>query len=173
MAEFEGLYSYNGIEFTLIEQEVSVGDQAPDFTVLAPDFSRVRLSDATGKTLVISATPSLDTPVCALQLRTFNQAVATLGDNVEVWNISVDLPFAISRVCAADGIDGARALSDHYTREFGLRYGVLVKQNALLARSVWVVDGSGRVAYKQIVPSLTQEPDYEAALDAVRALEAD
>jgi len=170
MAEFKGLVTLKGNPLTLVGQEVQVGDEAPDFTASKSLMETVSLSDARGKIVILSVTPSLDTGVCSAQLRRFNDEASKLSDNIVVWNISVDLPPAIGRFCGAEGIDQASALSDYKDRDFAFQYGVWQKEVGLLARSVWVIDPEGRVAYKQIVPEMTDEPDYDAALAAARQL---
>jgi thiol peroxidase len=119
---------------------------------------------------VISVTPSLDTPVCDLQIHWFNQEAAELSDNVAVLNISADLPFAIKRFCSASGIDKAIALSDYKETSFGNGYGVLIKELRLLARSVFIIDKQNVVRYEQIVAEQKQEPDYEAAMKVLKTL---
>jgi thiol peroxidase len=118
--------------------------------------------------LLISVTPSLDTPVCDAQGRKFNELAASLSDDVVVANISVDLPFAQRRWCGANDITRIKVFSDYQERDFGLKYGVLIKELKLLARSVWIVDKDGVIRYKQLVPEVTNEPDYDAALAALR-----
>ena len=157
-----------GNPVTLIGNEIKVGDTAPDFTALAGFNAPVKLGDLKGKVKVFSVVPSVDTPVCNIQTKRFNKEAAGLGGNVEIVTISMDLPFALKRFCAAEGIDRVKTLSDHQSASFGEAYGVLIKENRLLARSVFVVDENDKVRYVQIVPEVTQEPDYEAALNAVR-----
>lgn len=155
---------------TLVGTELEVGDRAPDFTVIDQNVTEVRLSDFRGKIKVISVTPSLDTPVCDLQARRFNHEAAALPEDVVVLNISMDLPFAIGRFCATAGIDRVRALSDHRDASFGNAYGVLIKEVRLLARSVFILDKDNVVRYIEIVPELTNHPDYEKALAALQTV---
>ena len=159
-----------GNSFTLIGPEIKVGQKAPDFTVLAGDLSPVTLASSKGKTRLIISVPSLDTPVCDLQIHWFNEDAAKQPKDVAVLNVSMDLPFAIKRFCATAGIDRAMALSDHREASFGTAYGVLMKELRLLARSVFIIDPENVVRYVQIVPEMTEEPDYEAALKALEAL---
>ncbi len=166
--ETSGLVTLQGNPVTLLGDQLAVGAPAPDFKVVNGEFKPVRLADFKGKVCLISAVPSLDTSVCALQTRRFNQELASLPASVVVLTISMDLPFAQKRFCAAEKIERISVLSDHVWREFGTRYGILIKDLGLLARAVFVVDGQGRIAYKQLVPELTSHPDYEAALAAVR-----
>jgi thioredoxin-dependent peroxiredoxin len=169
MPEFKGLHSFKGNALTLVGQERQVGDAVPDVTLIATDTSPRRFSDAKGKVVILSVTPSVDTPVCALQLRKFNEAAAGLGEDVRIWNVSRDLPFALKRFCGSEGIERAEALSDYKDRDFGEQFGLHIKENALLARSVWVVGRDGTITYKQIVPELASEPDYEPALAAAKS----
>ena len=155
---------------TLIGNEVKVGDQAPDFTVVANDLSEVTLKDSEGKIRLFSVVPSLDTGVCDKQTRTFNEAAANLDDNVVIYTVSMDLPFAQKRWCGAAGIDNVVTVSDHRDASFGEAYGVHMKELRLLARSIFVVDESGKVAYVEYVPECTDHPNYEAAIEAVKAL---
>lgn len=169
MAEFTGLVTFKGNPLTLVGDEVNVGDQAPDFTVHKNLMETISLSDLKGKTVVLSVAPSVDTGVCAMQLKAFNKQAAAL-DGVEIVNITRDLPFALGRFCGAEGVDKVTAASDALLWDFGEKYGVLMKELHLLARSVFVIDGAGKVAYKEIVPEMTTEPNYAAAIEAVKAL---
>lgn len=155
---------------TLIGNEVKVGDQAPDFTVLANDLSEVTLKDAVGKVVLFSVVPSLDTGVCDAQTRKFNEAAAELGDHVVIYTVSMDLPFAQKRWCGAAGIENVITVSDHRAGSFGEAYGVLIKELRLLTRSIFVVDTAGKVAYVEYVPEATDHPNYDAAINAVKEL---
>jgi len=157
-----------GNPLTLVGPEIKVGDAAPEFTVLTDGLQPVGLADYAGKKKVISVTPSLDTPVCDMQLRKFNDEAAKLGDDVVVLNISVDLPFAIKRFCGAAGIETAVALSDHRDVSFGEAYGVLIKELRLLARAVFVVDADNKVTYVEYVPEATDNPDYDKVLEFLK-----
>jgi len=159
-----------GNPMTLVGPELKPGDKAPDFTVLDQTMAPKTLKDFDGKFKVISVTPSLDTPVCDLQIHWFNEDAANQPKDVAVLNISMDLPFAIKRFCATGGIDKAVALSDHRDASFGTNWGVLMKELRLLARSIFVVDKENVIRYAQIVPEQTAEPDYDAALSALKAL---
>ncbi|SDW70181.1 thiol peroxidase (atypical 2-Cys peroxiredoxin) [Marinococcus luteus] len=150
---------------TLVGDKVEIGEYAPDFTVLANDMSPVSLSDASGKVRLISVVPSIDTGVCSQQTRKFNEEAASL-ENVEVWTISCDLPFAQRRWCAAEGIENVRVLSDYKDLDFGEQFGLVMDEMRLLARSVIVVDSEGKVSYKEVVSEGTNHPDYEAAINA-------
>jgi thioredoxin-dependent peroxiredoxin len=168
--ERKSVVTFLGNPLTLVGNEVKVGDKAPDFTVLDKELKEVKLADFKGKIKVISVTPSLDTPVCDLQARTFNQEAGSLSDGVVVLNVSMDLPFAIARFCVAAGIDKVLTLSDHRDASFGNAYGVLVKELRLLARSVFVIDKYDVVRYVQIVPEMTNPPEYGKALEEAKTL---
>jgi thiol peroxidase len=158
-----------GNPLTLVGPEIKSGDKAPPFKVLDRGLGEVTLEDSAGKVRLISVTPSLDTPVCDMQARKFNEEAAKL-DDVAVLNISMDLPFAIDRFCTAAGIDKVQALSDHRDASFGNAYGVLIKELRLLARSVFVIDRDGIIRYVEIVPEITEHPNYEKALEAAKKL---
>ena len=168
LEERTGEVTVQGNPLTLMGKAPSVGDEAPEFRVVDGEFNEVKLSDFRGKTVLVSAVPSLDTGVCALQTKRFNEEAEKLRAGVEVLTISQDLPFAQKRFCGAEGIEKIKVLSDHVWREFGERYGVLIKENALLARSVWVISPDGKVVYREIVRELTDHPDYDSALQAAR-----
>ncbi|MBS7345845.1 MAG: thiol peroxidase [Caryophanon sp.] len=155
---------------TLLGTEVKVGDKAPNFSVLANDLSPVTLEDTAGKVRLISVVPSLDTGVCDQQTRKFNEAAAELGENVVVLTVSVDLPFAQKRWCAAAGIENVQTVSDHRDLSFGKAYGVAIEELRLLARAIFVVDGEGNVTYVEYVSEATNHPDYDAAIAAVKQL---
>lgn len=168
--ERKGVVTIQGNPLTLVGTELKVGDKAPDFIVLDAELKTVTLKDFGGAIKVISVTPSLDTPVCDMQARRFNQEATGLPGGVTVVNISMDLPFAIARFCAAAGVDKVKALSDHRDASFGTSYGVLIKELRLLARSIFVLDRDNTVRYLEIVPEVTNHPDYDKALAAVRSL---
>ena len=172
MTERQGLITFRGTPLTLLGNPVSVGDKAPDFTVLANDLSPRSLKDYSGKILLISVVPSLDTGVCDMQTRRFNTEAAALDSRVQILTVSCDLPFAQARWCGAAGVDALETLSDHRDLSFGLNYGLAIKELRLLTRAVLVIGPDGVVAYEQIVPEVTHEVDYEAALQAVKACAA-
>lgn len=153
---------------TLVGKEVSVGDEAKDFVVLSNDLTEVSLDDYEGAVKLISVVPSLDTGVCAEQTRRFNEEAANL-DNVHVLTISMDLPFAQGRWCGAEGIDHVTTLSDHRNADFGEKYGVLIEELRLLARSIFVLDANNKVTYVEYVNEVTNHPNYNAAIEAVKA----
>ena len=170
MKERESIVTMKGKALTLLGPELKAGDAAPDFEVVGNDLSAVKLSDYAGKVCVISSVPSLDTPVCDVETRRFNEEAGKLGGDVVVLTISMDLPFAQKRWCGAAGVENVVTLSDYKDASFGKAYGVLIKDLRLLARAVFVVDGGGVIRYVQIVPEIAEEPDYEAVLEAVKAL---
>ena len=170
MEEQAGKITMRGNPLTLVGKEIKVGDQAPDFRVLDNDLSPVELSSYRGKICVISSVPSLDTPVCDMETRRFNDEAGKLGSDVVILTISMDLPFAQKRWCGAAGVDKVTTLSDHLDASFGEAFGVLIKELRLLARAVFVVDREGIVQYIQLVKEVADEPDYDAVLDAVKKL---
>jgi thiol peroxidase len=153
---------------TLTGNPAEVGAEAPDFQVLDNDLNPVKLTDFKGKVCILASVPSLDTPVCDMETRRFNEEAGALGDDVVVLTISMDLPFAQKRWCGAAGVDRVQTLSDHRDASFGEAYGVLIQELRLLARAVFVVDRQGVVTHAQLVSEITEEPDYDAVLDAVK-----
>lgn len=166
--EHVGLITSRGKPLTLLGHRVTVGEKAPDFTVLRRDLTPFSLRDVAGKVVVLNAVPSLDTSVCATQARTFNQRASELGEGARVLVISMDLPFAQSRFCTTEGIANLEVLSDHREASFGLNYGLLVKETRLLARAVLVINREGDIVYQELVSDISHEPDYDAALAAAR-----
>ncbi|OLO40243.1 lipid hydroperoxide peroxidase [Alkalihalophilus pseudofirmus] len=160
--------TFKGNPVTLLGNEVKVGETAPEFTVLANDLSPVTLADSKGKVRLISVVPSVDTGVCDQQTRRFNEEAAGLGD-VQVLTVSVDLPFAQKRWCAAAGIENLQTVSDHRDLSFGKAYGVAIEELRLLARAVFVIDANDKVSYVEYVSEATNHPNYEAAIEAVKA----
>ncbi|ENQ3105576.1 thiol peroxidase [Bacillus cereus] len=160
--------TFKGNPITLVGTEVKVGDQAPNFQVLANDLSPVTLETYKGAVKLISVVPSIDTGVCDAQTRRFNEDAASI-ENAKVLAISVDLPFAQKRWCAANGLENVVTLSDHRDLSFGEAYGVVMKELRLLARAVFVVDSNDKVVYVEYVSEGTSHPNYEAALEAAKA----
>jgi thiol peroxidase len=155
---------------TLVGNEVKIGQPAPDCEVIANDMSKVLLSSFADKVRIICSVPSLDTSVCDKETRRFNEEAGRLGADVAVLTISMDLPFAQKRWCGAAGVKNVQTLSDYRDASFGKAYGVLIKELRLLARAVFVIDKKGLVRYVQIVEETSNEPDYDAALEAARKL---
>ena len=166
----KGIVTIHGDPLTLTGTERKPGDKAPDFTVLDGELKEFGLKDFAGKIKVISVTPSLDTPVCDLQARRFNSEAAQLPADVVVINISMDLPFAISRFCSSAGIDKVKAFSDHKEASFGNAYGVLIKELRLLGRSIFIIDKKDVIRYTEIVPEVSEHPDYERALGELKKI---
>ncbi len=170
MSEKTGIITFKGNPMTLLGPELKVGDAAPDFVVVDNGLTAASLSSYAGKIKIISAVPSLDTPVCDTETRRFNLEAASLPGDIVVLTVSLDLPFAQKRWCGAAGIDKVVTLSDYRDRSFGLGYGVLIKELLLLTRAVFVVDAANTIRYIQVVPEVTGEPDYAAAIAAANAL---
>ena len=170
MNERVGLVTMGGKPIVLLGATLATGDVAPDFTAVGNDMKPVKLSEFKGKVVVISAVPSLDTETCNLETRRFNAEAAGLGPDVKILTVSMDLPFAQKRWCGQAGIDRVLTGSDYRAAEFGLAYGVLIKDLRLLSRTVFVVDRQGVIRYIQLVKEVGTEPDYAPILEAVRKL---
>lgn len=168
--ERKGVIVFKGNPLTLIGPEIKIGDKAPDFSILSNELKEHHLKDFAGKIKVISVTPSLDTPVCDLQATRFDREATSLPDDVVVLNVSVDLPFAIARFCSAKNVGKVRTFSDHREVSFGTAYGVLIKELRLLARAIFILDKHDVIKYVQIVPEVTNEPDYAKALAVLKSL---
>ena len=166
--ERSGAVTFKGNPLTLIGAEIKVGSQAPDFRVLAGDLSPVTLDTFKGKTKLISVVPSLDTPVCDQQTRRFNEEAAKMPGDIAVVTVSMDLPFAQGRFCSTAGINKVKVVSDHKDASFGQAYGVLIKELRLLTRAIFVVDANNKVQYTEYVTEVTNHPNYEAALGALK-----
>lgn len=170
MAEHPNAVTLHGNPLTLVGDQIQTGRPAPDVVLVNNDMQPVSLADYKGKIVILSSVPSLDTPVCDMQTRRFNSEAANLSDDVVILTVSMDLPFAQKRWCGAAGVDQVTTLSDHRSASFGQAFGLLIKELRLLARSVLVLDGEGIVRYHQLVKEVGDEPDYDAALAAVRNL---
>ncbi len=166
MVEHTGVITMKGNPLTLVGNEIKTGDNAPDATLVANDLSEVKLSSFKGKKVILSVVPSLDTPVCDLQTKRFNQEAGKL-ENVVILTVSKDLPFAQRRWCGAANVTAVKTLSD-YRGNFGELYGVLIKGLNLLARAIFIVDEQGKVTYTQIVKEVATEPNYEEVLKAAK-----
>jgi thiol peroxidase len=160
----------HGNPLVLVGKDIQVGEAAADVELVANDLSGVKISDFRGKVCVITTVPSLDTPVCDVMTRRFNKEAAGLGEDVVVLAVSMDLPFAQARWCGDADVENVQSLSDHRDAGLGESFGVLLKGLRLLARAIFILDKEGIVRYVQIVPELTDEPDYDAALKAVSEL---
>ena len=161
--------TFEGAVLNLEGSLPAAGDKAPAFTLINNDLAPVTLDDYAGKVLVLVSVPSLDTPVCDMEVRRFNAEAAALSDKVAIAAVSRDLPFAQARWCGAAGVKAVATLSDYVDGSFGRAYGVYIRELALLTRAIIVVK-DGVVAYTQLVPEVTNQPDFDAALAAVRAL---
>lgn len=150
----------------------SVGALAPDFTLVANDMSAVSLADSNGKVRIISVVPSIDTPVCSIETARFNRELDSLPENVVGYTVSVDTPFAQKRWCAAEGVEKMKLLSDFKGNKFSRDYGVYIEELGITARVVFIVDKDGNVAYTQLVPEISEEPNYSEVLDKARELAA-
>ena len=170
MKERTGVITVGGVPLTLVGDEVKVGDRAPDFIVVDNNLGTFSLSSLKGKIVVISAVPSLDTPTCNLETRRLNEEASKLSSDVEIITISMDLPFAQKRWCAAAGVERVKTYSDHREADFGIKYGVLTKETRLLARAVFVLDREGTVRHIEIVGDISKEPNYDVILAAARGL---
>ena len=168
--ERPGAVTFLGNPLTLVGNALKPGDTAPDATLIKQDLSPVNLRDYFGKVLLISVVPSLDTGVCSAQTKRFNEEASQLPESVRVLTVSMDLPFAQKRFCGAEHIDKIEVLSDHREAAFGQAYGTLVKELRIECRAVFVIDPQGTVRYAEYVPEITNHPNYNTALQAVRAL---
>jgi len=163
--------TFKGNPLTLIGPQLKPGDKAPDFKAANGATTTVSLAETPAKARMFSVVPSLDTPVCSTQTRTFDKGLAELGDKVATYTVSLDTPFAQSRFCGDAGIKSMKTLSDQHNQSFGQNYGVLIEGLAvpLLARAVFVVDKGGKITHAEYVSEVTNEPNYEAALKALKA----
>lgn len=158
-----------GVPVTLLGPKIKVGDIANDFVVQDATMKPVKLSDFNGKVRIINSVPSIDTSVCSAQVHRFNVEATKLKDTV-IFSVSVDLPFALGRYCAAEGIDAVKVTSDHKDLDFGLKYGVVIEDKRLLARAVFVIDKNNKIAYVEYVKETSDEPNYDKALAVVKTL---
>ena len=170
MNERTGIIEMKGKPLTLLGNEIKVGDIAPDFETLNSDMELVKLSSFRGKVVVITTVPSLDTQICDIETKQFNDEAKRLGDDVVILTISMDLPFAQKRWCEESGVKNIHLLSDHRDGAFGELYGVLIKGLRLLARTIFVIDTAGKVRYIQYVKETASEPDYDEVLEAIKKL---
>ncbi len=164
--------SFKGTPLTLGGEEIKVGQEAPDFVLhyFEGGLKTITLADLKGKPSLISVVPSLDTPVCQTQTKRFNEELAAMGDKINALTVSLDLPFAQGRFCSAEGIGNMKVGSDYQDRNFGESWGMLIVELKLLARGVFVLDATGKIVHAETVPEVTEEPNYSAALEVLRAL---
>jgi thiol peroxidase len=168
----EGAVVWGGKPANLQGPEIKAGQPAPEFSVVATDMSTVSSKDLAGKVLILAAVPSLDTPVCDIEIRRFNEEAAHIPE-VHVLTVSMDLPFAQKRWCGAAGVERVRAVSDHRSASFGLGWGVLQPERRLLARAVFVVDKKGKVRHAEYTKAVGDQPNFEAAISAAKAAAAE
>ena len=164
--ERKNVITFKGGPLTLVGPELKVGDNAPDFTAVDAGLKPVKLSDFKGQTVIISAVPSLDTPVCEIQTKKFNEQAA--GLNAKVLTLSLDLPFAQKRFCDANKIGNVTVLSDYKDHDFANKYGLMIKELGLITRAVLVIGKNNKISYMEIVKEVTQEPNYKAALEQIK-----
>lgn len=165
--------TFQGTTMHLEGKLPQIGAKAPDFSLVATDLKMFSLQDYQGKTLVLATVPSLDTPVCDLEGRHFNQEASLLSPKVQIVIVSRDLPFAQARWCGAVGADRVQTLSDYRDGAFGRDYGVMIEELKLLARAVFVVNEAGILVYSQVVPEITNPPAYEPVMEAIKKSLAD
>jgi len=162
--------TFKGAPLTLAGNEVKAGQAAPDFKLhyFEGGMKEIKLADLQGRPTILSVVPSLDTGVCAIQTKKFNEALGKLGDKVNAVTVSLDLPFAMNRFCGAEGIKNMRVGSDYQDRNFGTNWGTLINELKIESRAVFVLDKDGKVVYAQYVPEVTSEPDYDSAIGALQ-----
>jgi len=168
LPQTQDLVKANDKYVTLLGTQINIGDKAPNFKVVDKNFAPIQLIDFKEKTLLISVVPSLDTGVCSLQTKRFNEEATKLPKNITVLTISNDLPFAQKRFCKVESVDHIKVLSDSVWRDFGENYGLIIKNMGLLTRAIFIIDSQGIVKYKELVANISQHPDYESALIAVK-----
>ena len=166
--EREGATKLGGNPKTLVGPELKVGDKAPDFSVVDSANKPVHLSDTGRNTRIFSVVPSLDTPVCDAQTKRFNEEAGKLKD-VDIYTVSMDLPFAQKRFCNSFAVDKVKMLSDHREASFGTAYGTLIKDMRILSRAIFVLGPDDKIRYVEYVPEVSQHPNYEAALAAAKS----
>ena len=167
-----GVVTFQGNPLTLAGEEVQVGAAAPDFKLhyFEDGMQEITPSCLKGKPTILSVVPSLDTPVCAVQTKKFNESLGELGDRVNALTVSLDLPFAMNRFCGAENITNIRSASDYQDRSFGQNWGMLIEELKILARGTFVVDADGKVVYAEVVGEVVDEPNYDAAMAALKGL---
>lgn len=168
-----GAVTFKGNPLTLAGEAVSVGKPAPDFKLhyYEGGMKTITPADLKGKATILSVVPSLDTPVCQVQTKKFNEQLGALGDKINAVTVSLDLPFAMNRFCGAESIKNIKVGSDYFDRSFGKNWGMLIEELAILARGVFVLDKSGTVIYAEQVKEVAEEPNYDAALAALKKAE--
>lgn len=168
MTERTGIVFMEGNPLTLLGRELKVGDNAPDVEVVSQDLKSVKLPALNGKVVVISTVPSLDTEVCHMETVRFNVEAKKVTSDIKFVTISMDLPFAQKRWCEETATKNVQVLSDYKEANFGLAYGVLIKELRLLARTIFIVNRQGKISYIQYVKETSEEPDYDDVLEAIK-----
>ncbi len=166
-----GAVLFKGTPLTLAGNEVKEGQAAPDFKLnyFEGGMKELKLADLKGKPTILSVVPSLDTAVCAMQTKKFNDTLGAMGDKINAVTVSLDLPFAMNRFCGAESIKNMRVGSDYQDRNFGTNWGTLIEELKIECRAVFVLDANGKVVHAEYVGEVTNEPDYEAAIAALQA----
>lgn len=158
--------TFKGNKVTLVGPELKVGDNAPDFLVTDNNLNDLTLKDTSGKRVFV-VVPSIDTPVCDMEVRRFNEEASKMQDTT-IYVVSMDLPFAQSRWCGSAGVDKVKTVSDYKQKSFGKNTGTLIEELCLLTRAIFVVDANNKVTYVEYCPEVSSEPNYEAALNAIK-----
>jgi thioredoxin-dependent peroxiredoxin len=166
-----GVITFKGAPLTLAGNEVKAGQAAPDFKLnfFEGGMKTISLADLKGKPTILSVVPSLDTAVCAMQTKKFNDQLASIGDKINAITVSMDLPFAMNRFCGSESIKNMKVGSDYQDRNFGTNYGTLIEELKIECRAVFVLDKNGKVVHAEYVKEVTTEPDYETAIGALRS----
>lgn len=174
MQKREKAGTFKGNPHTLIGPQLKAGDSAPDFACVSSGLEIINLAKTAGKTRLFNVVPSLDTPVCSEQTKRFDKELGALGDKVACYTVSLDLPFAQKRFCSAENLNNVQTLSDVHNQSFGKNYGVLIEglPLPLLARSIFVVDKNNKITYCEYVPEVTNHPNYDSAIQALKAASA-
>jgi thiol peroxidase len=155
---------------TIIGDDVKVGDPAPEFTAVVPGWGTVNpLQESKGKVIILCAVPSIDTETCDIETRRFNEEATNLSEDIVIYVVSTDFPFAQKRWCGAAGVDRVKLVSDVINAEFGEKYGTLIKDRRYLRRSVFIVDRTGKLVYVNYMPNLGTQPNYEEVIAAAKA----
>ncbi|MEM8944267.1 MAG: thiol peroxidase [Planctomycetota bacterium] len=167
-----GAVTFKGNPMTLAGEAVAVGQAAPEFKLnyFEGGMQELTLADLKGKPSLLSVVPSLDTPICATQTKTFNETLGELGDKINAITVSLDLPFAMNRFCGAENITNIRPASDYQDRNFGNAWGTLIEELKIMARAIFVLDAEGTVKYVEYVGEVAEEPNYDAAIAALKEL---
>ena len=167
--ERTGIIDFRGNDVTIIGEDIRVGQQVQDFSVMTKDWSWINaLENQKGKVRIVGSLPSLSTDVCDRETRRFNQAAASLSSDIAIIMVSMDLPFTLNQWCAGAGIEQVLTYSDHFSADFGEKYGVLIKELRIFRRAIFVIDGNDKAVYVEYTPALGVEPDYEAVLQAAQ-----